>query len=295
MDHPSPLRYPGGKQALAPLLAGILAKNDLHDGAFVEPFAGGAGASLQLMFDELVSEIVLNDADPRIYAFWRAVVNQTDQLIQRVRRVRVTMATWRRCRSIYDGSPSGRRQLDLAFATLFLNRCNRSGILMGGGPIGGYAQTGAWKLSARFNRQGIIDRIKRVAAYRDRIKITRRDARDLLKTLPGSNLRTLVYLDPPYYQKGQRLYMNSMEHADHEQLARLLLGDPPFTWVLTYDNVSEVKRLYRKLKPTAYELSYSAYNRRIGRELIVFDPRLKVPRELLVEHNRAGRLTFSRI
>ena len=293
-SHPSPLRYPGGKHALAPLLADILVCNDLHDGTVVEPFAGGAGASLRLLFDEFASELLLNDTDSRIYAFWRSVLNQTDELVRRIRKVSVTMTTWRRCRTVYDAGVSRRKQLDIAFATFFLNRCDRSGILMDGGPIGGYEQTGKWKLDARFNRDDLIARIRRIASYRDRIKVTRLNAYELLKRLPVSGERLLVYLDPPYYEKGQRLYLNSLEHEDHEKLAKLLLSDPPFRWVLTYDNVSAIRKLYGSLPLRSFELHYSAYRRTVGRELIIFDPRLDVPQEILRKNNRAGRLRFGR-
>ena len=292
-SHPSPLRYPGGKHALAPLLADVMVQNDLHDGLVVEPFAGGAGASLRLMLDEFASELILNDADPRIYAFWRAVLNQTDELVRRIRKTPVTMKQWRRCRSVYESGPSRQRQIDVAFSTFFLNRCNRSGILMDGGPIGGYDQQGKWRLNARFNRDDLISRIRRVASYRSRIKVMRLDARELLKKLPVSQNRLLVYLDPPYYQKGQRLYLNSLDHKDHQDLAELLLNAPPFRWVLTYDNVQAIRSLYGSLNPRQFELSYSAYQRRIGQELIVFDPRLKVPAGLLLEHNRLGRVHFT--
>jgi DNA adenine methylase len=292
-SHPSPLRYPGGKHSLAPLLAGIMVCNDLHDGVLVEPFAGGAGAALRLMFDEFASELILNDADPRIFAFWRAVLNQTEELVRRVRTAPITIRKWRQCRAIYDSGVSRQSQLDVAFSTFFLNRCNRSGILMDGGPIGGYDQGGKWKLDARFNREDLVARIRRVASYRDRIKVTRMDARKLLSGLCCKDDRLLVYLDPPYYHKGQRLYLNSLDHKDHQGLARLLSKDPPFRWVLTYDNVEAIREMYASFAPQPVELSYSAYRRGLGRELIIFDPRLKIPNELLRENHRPGRLQFS--
>jgi DNA adenine methylase len=163
--------------------------------------------------------------------------------------------------------------------------------MMGGGPIGGYAQEGKWGLEARFNRIDLVRRIRRIASYRDRIKVSKLDARQLLNKLPGSEPRTLVYLDPPYFQKGQRLYLNALEASDHAELADLLLSNPRFHWVLTYDNVPQIRKLYKSLKPRPFELSYSAYERRVGRELLVLDPRLNIPDDLKT-HNRAGRLRF---
>jgi len=280
-SHPSPLRYPGGKHSLAPLLADVLVCNQLHDGTIIEPFAGGAGASLRLMFDEIVSQLVLNDADPRLYAFWRAVLNQTEQLVRLIETTPLTMEQWQKCSAVYNSAPSRTRQLDLAFAVFYLNRCNRSGILMGGGPIGGHEQAGKWKLSARFNRTELISRIRRIAEYRDRISVSRLDARDLLEKIHNPAERLLVFLDPPYYQKGQRLYLNALDHKDHQDLAELLLSSPPFHWVLTYDDAEPIRKLYKTLHPRPLKLAYSAYKRRVGHELIIFDPRLKIPEYLL--------------
>lgn len=292
MQHPSPLRYPGGKAVLAPLLADIIQSNDLHDGVLVEPFAGGAGASLQLLFDEYVSDVVINDADPRIAAFWKAVINQTGELVDRVRSTPVTMKSWHDCRAVYTAAPSQIRQLDMAFAVFFLNRCNRSGILLDAGPIGGPSQNGKWKLDARYNVDALVERIYRVAEYRERITVTRLDARKLLRSQPSAFPRNIVYLDPPYYVKGQDLYLNSLTPPDHEELAEVLLDDPPFHWVLTYDNVPEIRGLYESACPRPFELSYSAHRRSVGREVLVIDPRLTVSDRLLMQHHRPGRLRF---
>jgi len=296
LRHPSPLRYPGGKQSLSKLLADVIVENNLHDGTVVEPFAGGAGASLQLTFDELADKLIINDLDPHIFAFWRSVINQTQALTSKIQRCRVNMATWRACKEIYNSPVHRNCQLDVAFATFFLNRCNRSGIIMGGGPIGGYEQKGKWKLGARFNKRDLIDRIERIASYKERISVTKTDATTLLKNLaPSAGERLLVFLDPPYYNKGQRLYLNSLAHDDHVRLSESLLNNPSYYWVLTYDNTPEIRRLYKSARPRAFELSYSAYERRVGKEIMIFDPRLKVPENLLHNYNCIGKISFSRL
>ena len=62
----------------------------------------------------------------------------------------ITPAERKRQKKIYaQGLEAG--TLGLGFSTFFLNRTNHSGIL-NGGMIGGKAQTGDWKLDARFNR-----------------------------------------------------------------------------------------------------------------------------------------------
>lgn len=291
----SPLRYPGGKAVLAPVLADVLVANDLHDGLVVEPFAGGAGASLELLLGEYAGDIHLNDADPRIAAFWRAVVNQPDALVERILHAEPTIGTWNRARAKYRGPAYKSNQIDLAFAVFFLNRCSRSGVLVNGGPIGGHEQRGRWKIDARWDAERLAARIRRIALYREGIKVTCRDARDLLTAPPFDSSRALVFIDPPYYEKGQRLYMNTMQAEDHEELAALLLDEPPFRWVLTYDDVPEVRSLYASLSPRTFTLGYSAYERRLGKELIVFDPRLQLPDDVFRARTKPGRIRFGTV
>jgi DNA adenine methylase len=290
-NHPSPLRYPGGKASISPFLEQLIVLNDLHDGRIVEPFAGGAGASLQLMFNEIVSDIAINDIDPRIYAFWRAVVNQTEKLVSLIMDTDITMDVWNNCQRIYRSGLSRYSQVQIAFAVFFLNRCNRSGILMGGGPIGGYEQSGKWKLDARFNRLVLVERIRRIASYGNRVSVTRLSANELLLNMPNDNKRTLVFLDPPYYEKGQRLYLNALEEDDHKQLADILRGSPKFNWVLTYDNVEPIRRLYGDFEMRPFELNYSASARRMGREIMIFDPRIRIPNtDVWASQSTQGRL-----
>lgn len=195
--NPSPLRYPGGKAVLSQFLGEVIRENGLADGVYVEPYAGGAGAALNLLFGEHVREIVLNDIDRCVFAFWRAVLNQTETFTGLVRQTRITIPEWKRQRKIYKTS-SRKPQIALGFAGFYLNRCNRSGIMVNGGPIGGIRQTGKWKLNARFNKPALISRIERVALYKSRITACNEDALDFLRQIrmDCDPERTLVYLDP---------------------------------------------------------------------------------------------------
>ena len=55
----SPLRYPGGKQILARVLAHLIQINGREGGIYAEPYAGGAGAALSLLFGEHVERLML--------------------------------------------------------------------------------------------------------------------------------------------------------------------------------------------------------------------------------------------
>jgi DNA adenine methylase len=284
----TPLRYPGGKGKLAGLIKSVLECNSLVDAVYVEPFAGGAGIALALLLDEYVSRVHINDIDKGVYGFWHSVVHDTEALCRLVRNRRVSRAEWHRQKAVI-GNLEREDLLACGFATLFLNRTNRSGIIASGGMIGGAAQDGQWKLNARYNKGELIRRIEAIARFRDRISLHRSDAADLLKKLlPVLPKRTLLYLDPPYYVKGQRrLYANFYEHKDHEEIAKLVT-DSNRPWVVSYDDVREIRALYSHHRSIRYQLGYSACERYRGSEVMYFSDGLSIPREVRARRSVAN-------
>lgn len=274
----SPLRYPGGKAILSEFLADVIESNGLQDGAYVEPYAGGAGAAFNLLFGEHVQRIVLNDADPCIFAFWKAVLNRKDELIRLIKETPVTIDEWKRQRDIYRHQARHSR-INVAFASFYLNRCNRSGIMVNGGPIGGFDQRGKWKLDARYNRTELIRRIEKIHLYRDRIEIHNLDAIDFLKNVVAQSeeiRNTLVYLDPPYFLKGRELYLNHYQPEDHAQLAAFIKRQG-FRWIMSYDDMAEIRSLYEDCNTIPFLIDYSAHSRKQGKELLVYMDDLVLP------------------
>jgi DNA adenine methylase len=273
----TPLRYPGGKGRFAPLIADLIRSNGLGGGHYLEPYAGGAGVALVLLFDGDVEHVHINDADPAVAVFWRAATTLTSQLINMVANEPVTMDAWEHWRSVMLGE-SVASELHKGFATLFMNRTNRSGILKAG-VIGGRAQAGTYKLDARFLRAELCTRLERIGRHAHAIHTYQEDARSLLvrchKFLPQ---RSLIYLDPPYYVKGAGLYRNFYEHADHAQIAKLL-NSSRFRrpWVVSYDNVDEIRMMYSFARAFNYELHYTAQSRYMGSEVMFFSDRLTPP------------------
>lgn len=275
----SPLRYPGGKARLADFLIEVMKYNGLNMPHYVEPYAGGAGAALRLLFEEFVETIAINDADPRIRCFWQAITKQNDAFLRLLDESVVTVEEWRRQREIYKKRDL-RKVLELGFSTFFLNRTARSGIIHNGGPIGGYDQNGNYKIDARYNRAQLARRIHRIGAYADRIEVTGDDGLTLLKKLNRYRTRakkTFVYLDPPYYAKSADLYLNRFTNEQHTNLATYFRSRKNFPWVMTYDNVSEIRDLYSEFLQVCFNLSYSVYKRRQGQELLIYPRSLHVP------------------
>lgn len=275
MRYYSPLRYPGGKSSLADFMKGVFIQNNLLDGVYVEPYAGGAAIALELLMLDYVSEIWLNDLDSSIYRFWLSALDNTDQLIELVHTVPLTVDEWRKQKAVLN-DPDSHSDLEVGFATLYLNRTNRSGIICGGSVIGGLNQTGKWGIDARFNRSGLAERLKRIGDYSCRIRIFNQDAERFL-TENERPIKSLVYLDPPYFHKGQRLYRNSYQPEDHARIARFVQEELGGSWIVSYDDTPEIHRLYTNRRSIQYSLRYSAQTKRHGGEFIVFSDELVVP------------------
>lgn len=275
MTHTSPLRYPGGKSALANYIKLLAQENDLLDGVYVEPFAGGAGVALSLLYNEYMSRIVINDLNSSIHAFWYSVLNHTQELCDLIEETDVTVDEWQNQKLIQENENAS--MLELGFSTFFLNRTNRSGII-NGGIIGGFEQQGEWKIDARFNKKDLIGRIQKIARYRDRISLYNYDASRLIEeVVPNLPERTFIYLDPPYYKKGQGLYQNHFVHEDHEALANLMKNNRNEWWLITYDNIEPIREMYEEMRHITYSLNYSAANRYAGSEIMIYSDRMIIP------------------
>ena len=278
----SPLRYPGGKAVLSDFLASTIEANDIRDCVYVEPYAGGAGAALNLLLSGKIDHIILNDADRNIWAFWKAILDHTEAFLDLLDNAPLTIAEWTKQREVYK-SPKRHSVLDRGFATFFLNRCNRSGILAKAGVIGGMKQDGKWKMDARFNRVELMRRIERISAYSEQIEIYNLDAVEFIRQrilMEGNRKRFFVYLDPPYFVKGSNLYLNYYKPSDHAILSRFLRRIENVKWLVTYDNATEIRALYHWCKILDFNLHYSAHSSKQGSEILIQGKGLALPLEL---------------
>lgn len=272
----TPLRYPGGKAKLANYVKDIIEDNGLHDGHYIEPYAGGAGVALELLFQEYVTNIHINDISKPIYAFWSSVLNRTDELCRMVSDMPVTVANWDSQKKIFR-NPDDYNELELGFATFFLNRTNRSGVL-NGGIIGGRDQTGPWKIDARYNPKELINRIESIGKLRNRISLTRKDAVEFLSE--GTQIwpeNSLIYLDPPYYVKGRALYYDYYTDKDHRAVSAAVSKITKQSWIVSYDNVQPIKDFYCKYRGIIYNLGYSVSKAQTGSEVMFFSDNLSIP------------------
>lgn len=276
LNNYSPLRYPGGKGKLAEYIQAIFWQNDLNDGHYIEPYAGGAGVALALLFMENASHIHINDLNTSVYAFWDAMLNDTEAFCRKIWDTEVTAEEWHKQKAILKNN-SCYSNTCVGYAMFFLNRTNRSGII-NAGMIGGNTQAGTWKIDARYNKIELLDRIERIAAFKNRISIYNMDACDLVnKIQPNLPARSFFYFDPPYFMKGDRLYENHYKAADHARLGKFIQEEVKRPWIVSYDNVAPICEIYKLRRQKIYEIGYSARHVYNGSEVIIYSDEVLIP------------------
>ncbi|WP_342616490.1 DNA adenine methylase [Rhodoferax sp. GW822-FHT02A01] len=257
--------------------------NALRGAEYFEPYAGGAGAALSLLVDNVVSHISINDADWRIYSFWKTVLDESAWFVEKIMSARLDLNEWRAHREVCL-NPSGHSMRDVGFSAFYMNRCNRSGVL-NGGPIGGYEQKGEWRLDVRFMKPALSERVLELAKVKDCVSVSNDDAVDFLKSkLPKGigRKRAFVYLDPPYVVKGQRLYMNAYEPNDHGKIARYVGSQKILPWVMSYDDAELVRDLYKQQQIGLLPINYSLQEKRSANELVIAPHHVRLPRTLRI-------------
>lgn len=266
----SPLRYPGGKSALAGLFADLLRELGSSRRVYVEPYAGGAGAGIALLREGLVERLVINDIDPAVYSFWHSVVAHNEEFTDWVDAVPLNLAEWERQRNVYRSKSSNVRDLGKAF--FYLNRTNRSGVL-NAGVIGGKLQSGTYRIDARFNRATLRNRLEAIGELAGQIDVTDLDGRTVIQKF-GARKSSFMYIDPPYVEAGSQLYLNAFDSRDHQALAAVIRGVRRADWILTYDQSPLIERLYEGEFQAALELNYSARYPGRAQELLVASDRV---------------------
>ena len=266
----TPIRYPGGKSKLYPIIYRVIEENGLIGRTYAEAFAGGAGVAMKLLLKGDVSKVLINDFDRAIFCLWKAIVYQPEEMCSFIDSSGPTIDEWLSHRDTYCEQDMA-SDLDLAKATFFLNRTNVSGIIKGG-VIGGLDQSGPYKIDARFGKETLKNKIRSIAKHANSIEVTNLDAEDFIETLEADE--TFAYFDPPYVQKGPELYENSFDERKHKSLAKKI-SECKCKWLVTYDTNDLIESLYSNFDINEIDIRYSAYSSRIGREKIIVGPNVK--------------------
>lgn len=279
----SPLRYPGGKGKLSLFMEYMIDRLGHRGGTYIEPFAGGAGIAVELLLKNVVNRIVINDYDKGVWSFWKAILTETDRFVEQVRTVPLTINEWYRQHEICVNQ-NDKYSFELGFATFYMNRTNRSGIIKGG-VIGGLKQAGNWTMDVRFNREELINRIQNIASRKKDIKLYNKDISSFITNyVPLYEDNAFIYFDPPYYKKGKQLYMNYFSHEDHVRIESAIRQHINCDWIITYDDVKEIEEIYKDYQLYLYDLNYSVSAKCKASELMVFRNEILPPTDEMLIH-----------
>lgn len=265
----TPIRYPGGKTKIYPLVKGIIDENGFGDHTYAEAFAGGAGLAMKLLLRGDVPAIIINDLDRAVYCMWDSIVNRSEDLCTFVSEADVTVGEWKRYRETYRNQKDV-DNFELGCAAFFLNRTNVSGIL-DGGVIGGMEQLGNFKIGARFSKPGLLAKIRAIAARRSDISIFNLDAESFITDVLAGEESLFAYFDPPYVKKGPGLYRSSFDECKHRSLAKAIQACK-FPWIATYDDDELIETLYGENVRETFGIGYSAYKASQGKEKLILPP-----------------------
>jgi DNA adenine methylase len=244
------LRYPGGKaKLLKPLLFQLLRHDRTYE--YREPFFGGGAVGLSyLAAYPDARKIWINDRDPGISSLWTAVMWHPSDLKERIRTFRPTPKAFfeirERLRSVTTMNTRRNEIVEVGFDKLAIHRISYSGLgTMAGGPLGGRKPTSEAAISSRWNPERLcttVDAIHERLAVCD-VRYAACTCFDFAQVIQDDSCPSVIYLDPPYYDKGNELYQCSFTRADHERLAGLLRTSR-HRWVLSYDDCPEIRELY---------------------------------------------------
>lgn len=265
----NPLRYPGSKSSFVEEFSEYIKTNNLVGKSIVEPYAGSSSISLGMLHKELVSFATLIERDPLIYAFWYCVFSKTEELIESIEQLEVTLDTWylmEKYRLI--DTPTQDNILAIGLAGLFFNRTNFSGVLHAG-PIGGKTQTSAYPVHCRFNKNDIIKRILAVSKFADQVQVIFGDAIEFMeKANSEDNSNRFFYIDPPYYKQGSKLYRYHYDLIKHKLLADTL-AESSYQWILSYDKHHVIEHFYTEFNKITRDFRYSSRSPKQEKELLI--------------------------
>lgn len=276
----SPLRYPGGKSRFTSFINDALLVSGEVPKILVEPFCGGAGASIKLLEEGRVERIALNDLDPLVSSFWsvvfgksRSSAHDVNWLINSIETAELSINEWNRQKLL---KPKSVREA--AWKCFYLNRTSFNGILYKAGPIGGRSQLRR-TLDVRFNRENLSSRILELYKLRDLVANVECVHWKHFCTKFKRLKKVYLYCDPPYFRRAEQLYGYLFDTKAHENLSNYLcsLSTP---WMLSYDDAPEIRKLYNKkgISGRVIDNTYSAHpiggNSFVGRELFYSNRKL---------------------
>jgi DNA adenine methylase len=263
------LRYAGSKKrgpirrAVLDKLCAYRAFNTYQE--YREPFCGSCAIGFALIADG-VKQVWFNDLDPGIAHLWDAVFNHSTQLESLITAFVPSTDAFFKLRKELRRSDHKGDSVAHGFKKLALNRISYSGLgTMAGGPQGGKA---GLRIAERWLPAKLIKDMRAVKQFMAHVQLrgdtcTCHDFEEVIRAAG----RSLIYLDPPYFANGSRLYQYGFTN-DHERLAECL-RHCEHDWVLTYDDCVAIRKLYDWANVVTITTSYSISKPTRKNELVI--------------------------
>jgi DNA adenine methylase len=266
-------RYPGGKAKLRAQILSELSGCRNSAVEYREPFFGGGSIGIELQKVEGFRHFWLNDKDPAVFALWCCVFNHTEEFLDKVNSYVPSVADFYAIRTellALDKAPHEKESiLDIGFKKLVIHQISYSGLgTKSGGPLGGESQESKYKIGCRWSPKNIVKKVRKIVESFDGVDITCTSA-DFEDIISDTNRDALIYLDPPYVEKGGELYQHSFTLDDHRRLATVL-SKSTMPWVLSYDDAPLVRELYSWAKIREISVNYTISTSRNKSELLIF-------------------------
>lgn len=245
-------RYPGGKSKLRDTIADQLneySKN--HNLEYREPFYGGGSIGLKFLSDNPNwQKFWMNDKDVGVACLWTSVISHHEEFKDMIMNFEPSVKYFDDFKEeLLKNKPMPNQRseiVDYGFKKLAIHQISYSGLgTKSGGPLGGRDQKSKYPIDCRWSPEYIckkVDKLHNLFAG----MVIRENActnYDFVELIKDTQHDALIYLDPPYYDKGVDLYQHSFTIKDHERLA-LELKETDHEWVLSYDECDEIRQLY---------------------------------------------------
>lgn len=270
-------RYPGGKNKLRNVIipeirSVIYADNNIKE--YREPFFGGGSIGLKILHFDLES-FWINDIDHGIQSLWHSIINNPNELKAMVMGFEPSVDEFFRIKNelLNPHSLQESNIVTCGFYKLAVHQMSYSGLgTKAGGPIGGRSQKSKYSVSCRWSPEYICNKIDFYHAYLSRCNLKGNTCycNDFSHLIEDDSKKAFIYLDPPYFIKGNELYQFGFSEDDHVRLAKLL-KDTKHSWLLSYDDCPEIMDLYNgwaNIKQLA-NVSYSINTSRSKPELLI--------------------------
>lgn len=257
----SPLRYPGGKTRACKVLDKILIKhfniNNIEN--IISPFFGGGSFEFFLQNNYKVN-LIVNDKFKPLYSFWNQCKSNKNNLIEEIKKNKdVDKEKFKKFREEIIDLEDELKQGSYFF---IINRCSFSGATLSGG----FSLESSKK---RFTDSS-IEKINKLNL--SKVEFYNLDYKEFIK-LKCKNIEgnSLIFLDPPYYlEEKSNLYGNNgdmHETFNHDKLYRLIKNKK--NWIMTYNNCTYIKNLYKNFIIVEAEWSYGMNKTKESSEIII--------------------------